>query len=306
MEAYRQALTLDKNDAFAAVLAKKAEETLSLQKDVAENKRIDKLVKELAARYRSEKKAWSKEKDTWTSRPMILSFVDFLEKGGLAERDGLSVVLTTQLAHQLNASGRVQVVERVLMERLLEELNIGSSDLADPETALNLGKVLAAKIIGTGSIFYLPNGTLFSLRLVDTETSAIPKVITRQLSSQESLEKEFNRLNREILKTIILKYPLQGYVVHTKGDEVMINLGSKQGVVLGTKFEVIEEQEPIKYKGKLLHSAPKSVGQIEILRVEPDLSHARILNQERPFKTDDRVKEKIIDLVAMGASNAIN
>jgi tetratricopeptide (TPR) repeat protein len=304
LETYRQALALDKKDTFAAVLAKKAEEMLSLQKNVAEKKRIDKLVQELAARYRSQKKSWSKKKDTWTSRPMVLSFVDFQEKGGLAERDGLSVVLTTRLADQLNASGRVQVVERVLMERLLEELNIGSSDLADPETALELGRVLASQIIGTGSIFYLPNGTLLSLRLVDTETSAIPKVVTRQLDSRGSLEKELNQLNREILKTIILKYPLQGYVVQTRGDEVIINLGSKQGVVLGTKFEVIEEQEPIKYKGKLLRSAPKSVGQIEIVRVETDLSYARILNQERPFKTDDKVKEKIIDMVAMGASNA--
>ncbi|MBW1862785.1 MAG: tetratricopeptide repeat protein [Deltaproteobacteria bacterium] len=305
LETYRQALSLDKNDTFAAVLAKKAQGMLALQKDIAQKKRIDKLVQELAARYRGQKKSWTKKKDTWTSRPMVLSFVDFQEKGGLAERDGLSMVLTTQLSDQLNASGRVQVVERVLIERLLEELNLGSSDLADPETALQLGKVLAAKVISTGSLFYLPDATLLSLRLIDTETSAIPKVITRQLDSQTFLEKELNRLNREILKTIILKYPLQGYVVQTTGDEVIINLGSKQGVVLGTKFEVIEEQKPIKYKGKLLRSAPKAVGEIEVVRVEPDLCYTRILNQERALRADDKVREKIEDLVAMGKSDVI-
>ena len=168
---------------------------------------------------------------------------------------------------------------------------------------MKLGKVLAAKVIGTGSLYYLPDGTLLSLRLIDTETSAIPKVVTRQLGSRISLEKELNRLNREILRTIIQKYPLQGYVVQSSGDEVMINLGSKQGVVLGTRFEVLEEQEPIKYKGKLLHSSPKPVAQIEVVRVEPDLCYARILNQERPLKKDDKVKEKIEDLVAMGGSS---
>jgi len=177
--------------------------------------------------------------------------------------------------------------------------------LADPETALKLGKVLAAKLIGTGSLYYVPDGTLLSLRLIDTETSAIPKVITRQLGSQASLERELNRLNREILATIILEYPLQGYVVQSSGDEVMINLGSKQGVILGTRFEVLEEQEPIKYKGKLLRSSPKPIAQIEVVRVEPDLCYARILNQERPLKEDDKVKEKIEDLVAVGGSNAI-
>jgi len=301
LEAYRQALVLDKNDTFASVLAKKAQEMIALQKDVAQKKRIDKLVKELADRYRSQKKSRARIKDTWTSRPMVLSFVDFQEKGGLAERDGLSMVLTTQLGDQLNASGRVQVVERVLIERLLEELNLGSSDLADPETALKLGKVLAAKVIGTGSLYYLPDSTLLSLRLIDTETSAIPKVVTRQLGLRASLEKELNRLNREILRTIILKYPLQGYVVQSSGEEVMINLGSRQGVVLGTRFEVLEEQEPIKYKGKLLRSSPKPVAQLEVVGVEPDLCYARILNQERPLKTDDKVKEKIEDVVAMGS-----
>jgi tetratricopeptide (TPR) repeat protein len=296
LEAYRQAMLLDKKDTFAAVLADKAQEMIDLQKNVEQKKRMDNLVKDLAARYRSQKKFWHRPEDTWTSRPMVLSFVDFQEKGGLAQRDGFSTVITTRLAHQLNASGRLQVVERVLMERLLEELNLGSSDLADTETALKLGNVLAAKIIGTGSLYYLPNGTLLSLRLIDTETSSIPKVVTSQLNSGASLKTELNRLNREILKTIILKYPLQGYVVQTTKDQTMINLGSKQGVVLGTKFEVLEEQKPVKYKGKLLHSSPKAFAQIEIVQVEPDLCYARILRQERPLKSDDKVREKLENL----------
>jgi hypothetical protein len=218
----------------------------------------------------------------------------------LAERDGFSTVLTTRMADHLNASGRVEVVERVLMERLLEELNIGSSELADPDTALKLGKVLAAKIVGTGSMFYLPNGTLLSMRLIDTETSAIPKVMTRQIESGAPLERELNRLNREILKAIIQKYPLQGFVVQVTGDRVMINLGSKQGVVLGTTFEVLEEQPPVKYKGKTLRSAAKPVAQLEVVRIETDLSYARIVSQERPLKQDDKIREKVVDLVARG------
>jgi hypothetical protein len=251
------------------------------------------LVKELADRFKSQEKSLDKRDDLWTSQPMILTFVDFLEKGGLSERDGFSIVLTSQLGSELNSSGRVQVVERVLLERLLEELNLGSSDLADPETALQLGKVLAAKVIGTGSLYYLPDSTLLSLRLVDTETSAIPKVITRQLDSRASLDTELHKLNREILKTIMLKYPLQGYIVQATNDKVLVNLGSDQGVVLGTKFEVIEEQDPIIYKNKKLDAMPKNIGQIEITSVEPGLSYAHIISQERPFKTDDKIKEYI-------------
>ncbi len=301
---YHKALMLDKNDTFATVLAKKAEEMMAINQNVDKKKRMDKLVKDLAERYRKQKKSIIKTEDTWTSRSMIMTFVDFQEKGGLSERDGFSAVLTTQLGNVLNKSGRVQVVERVLLERLLDELNLGSSDLADPETALKLGKVLAAKIIGTGSLLHLPNGTLLNLRLIDTETSAIPKVITKQLPLQGALEKEINIMNRDIIKTIIQKYPLQGFVVQAQDQQVMINLGSKQGVALGTRFNVIEEKEPVKYKGKLLKSLPKTMGLIEVVKVEPDLSYAKIISRERQFKTDDKVKEKIDELVAKGENHA--
>ena len=73
----------------------------------------------------------------------------------------------------------------------------------------------------------------------------------------------------------------------------MINLGSKQGVVSGTRFDVLEEQESVKYKGKVLQASPKSFAQIEVSRVEPDLCFAKILRKERPLKADDKIQEKI-------------
>jgi hypothetical protein len=73
----------------------------------------------------------------------------------------------------------------------------------------------------------------------------------------------------------------------------MINLGSKQGVIKDTKFEVLKEQEPIKYKGKLLRSAPKTIAQLQVVQVEPDLCYARILNQQSSIARDDKVQEKV-------------
>jgi len=293
LESYRQALAINEKDNFAAVLVKKAQEMMDIQKDAERKKRMDQLIKNLAERYKGQKKKIDKSEDAWTSGPMVLSFVDIQEKGRLAERDGFSMVLMTQLADLLNASGRVRVVERAVIDLLLEELNLGSSDLADPETALRLGKVLAARLIGTGSVFYMPQGTLLNLRLIDTETSAIPQVTSRQIDAVASLDKELFRLNREILRTVIEKYPLQGYVVKEAGEEFIINIGAKQGVVPGTTFDVVEEQEPVTYKGKLLKTEPKSVAKLEVMRVEPDLCYVRVLRKDRPLRADDKVQEKI-------------
>lgn len=297
MEMFQQAMTINKSDQFSAVLAQKTKDMMNLQKNLAEKERIDKLVKELAARFRSQNSIFSvfKSEDTWTSRPMIISFVDFQEKGGLSQRDGMSMVLTTQLAEQLNRSGRVQVVERVLMDRLLEELNLGSSELADPETALKLGRILAAKIVSTGALLHLPDQTLLSLRLIDTETTAIPRVLTQKLTTNVlNIEQEVERINQEILQTIIQKYPLHAFVVQVDGDQAIINIGSNQGVVVGSSFEAIEDGKPVKYKGKILRGISKTVAKLEVVQVQPDMSVLTILDSKRSLQQDDKVQEKMI------------
>ncbi len=296
LEMFQQSLDINKDDQFSAVLAKRTREMIALQKNIAEKKRIDKLVKELAERYRSRQEGLVEPvEDSWTSRPMVLSFVDFQEKGGLNQRDGMSMVLTTQLGEQLNQSGRVQIVERLLVDRLLEELNLGSSELADPETALQIGRILAAKVVVTGALLHLPDQTLLSLRLIDTETTAIPRVLTKQLApGTMDVEKELERINQQILQTIIQKYPLQGFIVQINGDQATINIGTKQGVVLGSTFEAIEEGKTLLYKGKELKGLPKTIGRLEVVQVEPDMCSVHILEQKRPLQKDDKVLEKLV------------
>jgi tetratricopeptide (TPR) repeat protein len=298
LKAYQQALAVDSKDVYAGVLARRAQEMLDLDKDAKRKERMDRLVRELAERFRSRKEEKLPE-DSWTSRPTILTFVDFEEKGGLPEREGFTAVITSELTNRLNASGRVKVVERVLMERLLEELNIGSSELANPETALRLGRVLAAKLIGTGTLTYLPQEAIFTFRLIDTETSEIPQLVTKQLGPLASLDRELLALNREILKTVITRYPLRGYVAKVAGSEGIINIGSKQGVVAGSRFDVVEEEEAIEYRGKTLRGTPKKVGQVEVVAVEQDFARVKPVGQQRQLKTDDKVQERLYETSAL-------
>jgi hypothetical protein len=153
--------------------------------------------------------------------------------------------------------------------------------------------------VATGSLLNLPDTTLLSLRLIDTETTAVPKVLTKKLNAgSAALEGELDWLNREILKTVIQKYPLRGFIVQATQDQVILNLGAQQGVVLGAKFDVIEEGEPIKYKGKKLLGLPKKIGRLEVVQVEPDMCSARILNSERQLQEDDKIQE-IFEVISM-------
>jgi tetratricopeptide (TPR) repeat protein len=296
LASYAKALRIDQQDAYALMLQQNLQQMLRIEQNKTEKQRIDTLVKDLVARYRSGKgQAADAPRDDWTSRPMVLSFVDFRETGGLAVRDGFATILASQLADSLNASGRVQVVERAIVEKLLQELNLGASDIADPATALELGKVLSAKLIGTGSLLYVNESYFLTLRLIDTETTRIAKVFSMPISIYASVQKDLHRLNRKILAAIIDQYPLQGYVVKAESDQVMVNLGAAQGVVPGTTFEIVEPAAPIVYRGRRLQAQPKVIGTVEVLDVQSDHCTGRVHDAQRTIKRDDQLREKFID-----------
>lgn len=298
LQLYQKAISLNQADVIAAVLAEKAEKMIAIQKDEHRRVQLDHLISDLVQRYKKQKQQMSTQsEDQWTSRPMVLTFIDIKESGGLTARDGLAVVIATRLGELLNASGRVEVVERAIIEQLLSELKLGTSELADPNTGLRLGKILAAKLIGTGTIIYMPGGTLLNFRFIDTETTAVANTITRHLAPNADIKRALYALNRQILEDVIKNYPLRGFVVQVNGEEVMLNIGNKQGVTLGSAFEVVEEGEPVTYKGKILRSSLKSIGRLEVIRVEPDLCFARVLEIKRPLRQDDKVKEVISVLV---------
>jgi tetratricopeptide (TPR) repeat protein len=297
LNAYRQVLKVNQKDIYASVFAKRVEAKLDVENDIEKKKRMDTLIKDLSARYKARQtEAEETNEDDWTSRPMVLSFINLKESGGLPDRDGFVLVLADQLSEFLNASGRIKVVDRRMMEAIITELNLGSSDLSDPQTALKLGKLFAAKIIVTGTIHYLPNETLLSLRLLDTETSMVAKVFTRQLDGNNNLEKELGWINKEILKAITSKYPLQGYVADIKKDQIMINIGENQGVVLGTQFAVIEEGPPMTYKGKTLKGASKKIALLKVVQVEPEFSMVQVVSKEGVVNKDDKITETVAEL----------
>ncbi|WP_419656873.1 tetratricopeptide repeat protein [Desulfosarcina variabilis] len=297
LEAYRQALMVKKDDVYASVLIRSVQEKLTIENDAEKKKRMDSLIKSLADRYRQQKdEKKDRSADAWTSGPMVLSFINLKEGGGLPDRDGFVLVLADQLSDYLNSSGRLKVVERRYMEKILDELNLSTSELADPQTALKLGRLFAAKLICTGSIHYLPDQTLVSLRLMDTETSMIAKVFTRQIAASGALDRELGWLNKEILKTIISTYPLRGYIVDAKTDAIMINIGKNQGVVLGSQFSVLKDAEDIIYKGRKLKGTPETIARLEVTKVEPDFSLARIVTQKTPVQRDAKIEEIISEI----------
>jgi hypothetical protein len=89
------------------------------------------------------------------------------------------------------------------------------------------------------------------------------------------------------------KFPLQAFVVEVTGNQVLLNLGSLQGVVNGTVFNVVEEKPPVIYKGKQFTPEPGIVAKIHVIRTDDEFSYGHIKDQRRPIEPDDKLREDL-------------
>ncbi len=71
------------------------------------------------------------------------------------------------------------VVERQRLLLALEELNLGTTEIADESTRLRLGKLIGAKFMVFGAYIVIENTMRLDLRLVSVETGAILKTASR-------------------------------------------------------------------------------------------------------------------------------
>jgi curli biogenesis system outer membrane secretion channel CsgG len=97
----------------------------------------------------------------------------------------LGELLSAQVIDTLGESGGFKVVERQRLLLVLEELNIGSSDIAAASTRLRVGKIVGAKFMVFGSYFVMDSMMRLDLRMVEVETGKIVKAAERTVSGKD-------------------------------------------------------------------------------------------------------------------------
>ncbi len=305
LESYRKAQAIDHADPFAATLAANANKMILMEKDPDRRRQIEAQIDTYAQNYKDGVAASDqKSDDPWTSGAAIqMMLLEPVETGGLSIRDGFPRVLTLHLAEQLNSSGRLGIVEPIVLERVIRKVGLSNSDLADPDITLKLARACGAKLIAKGTLYHLVEGTLLKYKLIDTVANRESKEISRQLASAATLGKDMHWLNREMLLAVMGEYPLQGFVVQVNGHEVLMNLGSKQGVVVGALFDVVEDKPAVEFKGKVLKAEAAVMATIEVVRVEEEFAYAQIKEQRRQIAVEDKLRENIRVLKGEPLSN---
>jgi class 3 adenylate cyclase/CHAT domain-containing protein/Tfp pilus assembly protein PilF len=265
-----QAQNFAPHDRVLAAVVNETQKKVSLVRDERKREKIDKLVKELLAQKGEQPRAlpW----DGWTSRPLTLWIKDFATQG-YALREGEEQLITIGMTDTVLQRGRVRVVERSLLETLMEELKLGASQLTDRKTALALGRILAARLIVFGRIVYSGSQTQVSMRVVETETGQIAAAITETVGSAVPISALTETLSRELLNKLETIYPLRGKIVSVDLQKVAINIGAHSGVKIGQRFNVVD-----------------SDAILEVVSVEPEESHTTVLERNQTLVEGQRVE----------------
>lgn len=273
--------SLEQSKANQSVVLKSQEAALSEQKAAiaSEQKQdqVDNLVNELAKRYREGNIESGKNTpdDDWTSRPLIVTLFP-IEMKNRDKNSAAAEALSNLLNNHLASNDRVKLVDRTLIDKLLEELKLSSSDLADPETALRIGKLVGARFIAKGSIFPIGEDMQLTLKLIETETTLMIKTIIKS-ATQSSLPAIAAEIAAELTESLKKQFPFKGKILSVEDENIIINLGRSHGISSNLQLKVFLEKE-IKGMNKKIKA---KIGIIRVNDVDDEVSTAVIISKAK-------------------------
>ena len=277
-------------DRILQALAHQITEDIAVRRDMERQKLVDESVRELAARFKEQKAISTvNTTDSWTTAPIAISILGFQElAGALGGRVGMDVLLGQELGREFK-SKNVLVVDRALIDKVLAELKLAASSLADPDTQLRLGRLTAARLIAVGRLFTLAGKQYVSFKLIDTETSQI--VVNRTEDGGGTLDPIVmsTRLAQIATSEINAKYPIKGRLVATGSNEIIVNLGKKNGVLPGDTFKVLGEGSSIEFNGRVIGRRETPLGLLRIASVEEEMAVASPVSASSDWAPNMRI-----------------
>jgi len=153
--------------------------------------------------------------------------------------------MAAMLIHDLSQVPDLQVVERVKLQALLKEMNLGTSGLVDQKTAPKVGKLLKSKHVATGSLADLEKENLQIVSVV-VDADQIDSIATQE--AQGAL-KEFYNLEKRVACNIIEdlgrdcnKLPSAFGKIHTKSLAALTSFSVGLDYLDQEKYDEAREQ----------------------------------------------------------------
>jgi curli biogenesis system outer membrane secretion channel CsgG len=117
------------------------------------------------------------------SKIAVIEFADL--EGNVTQ---LGRFIAEELITRIFTTGRFDVVERNLLQKVLEEQKLGMTGYIDQETAISLGQILGVDAIITGSISDLGPNIKINARLISTESGSVFAVASVTVTKDNTIK----------------------------------------------------------------------------------------------------------------------
>lgn len=97
----------------------------------------------------------------------------------------LNEFISAEIIRTVQENGEFTVVEREQLLLVLEELSLGTSDLADDASRLRIGEMLGARMMVFGAFQTIGGQTRVDLRLVEVETGAVVNAAEKTIAAAD-------------------------------------------------------------------------------------------------------------------------
>jgi class 3 adenylate cyclase/CHAT domain-containing protein/cytochrome c-type biogenesis protein CcmH/NrfG len=270
---YQQALERSPNDFGIQVAVQDIRERLSWQQDQEKQARIDQLVQKLLERDPGTIASVDDE-NRWTSKPLSVWLMDFEEAGfGIQEGQGHTVHIL--LRELLTKNPRVKMVERAVLDKLLTELHLGSSQLAERQTSLAIGRLMAARVLLPGQIQYEGGQALVSIRAIECETGLINASVVESYDRSKTPMDIAQDMARRIAESLTAAFPIRTRVSEVNGNQIVLDVGQRAGVQTGQVLAGVDADVTL-----------------QVTSVDDNRSTATVLRGEHAIAAGFRLQEK--------------
>ncbi len=207
-----------------------------------------------------------------------IAVLDFELIGDKPDTADMGAILSEWFITSIVKSGRFDVVERAMLQKIIAEQRLSTTGLIDENSASELGKILGVKVIISGSLVKIKNSIEINARVISVESGSIIAAEYIRSNTSSDLQALVYKLTTKIMRN----FPLTGYVVKKTPNSVIIDLGLASGLTPGTEFIVYKEGEVIKRPktGEVLDVEQILTGRIRITKVSRNVAEGTILSEE--------------------------
>jgi TolB-like protein len=209
-----------------------------------------------------------------------IAVLDFQLQGENFDNDDMGSIVAEWFITAMVKEGRFDVIERRLLQKIINEQQLAMSGMIDESSATQIGKLLGVKVIISGSVMKVRDVLEVNARIIDVENASIIAAESVKSSTASRLQDLIVEMSAKIIKN----FPLEGYVVNRNEQMVTIDLGSRAGVKPGMEFVVYREGDVIKHPktGEVLDVERINTGRVVIKKVLGKISEAEVVNEEEP------------------------